>query len=504
MGFFDRFLGRTSPRDRHVDRAVDQVTMAFDAATRGRRSQGWRIVSTDSNAENLPALSRLRDVVRDMVRNNPHATRGRKVLTDNIVGAGIIPSAGSRRKTRRKALEDLLKAHFDTTACDARGQTNLYGLQAQVMNSISEAGEALVRWRPRRLSDGLPLPFQLEALEPDHLDTSKDGKLPNGNLAIQGVEFDGIGRRVAYWLFPQHPGSYSNIGLAQSKRIPADQVAHVYRIDRPGQVRGVTWFAPVVLKMRDLADYADAQLLRQKIAACFAAFIQSDDDVAIAADGTTPREDTGGTYPVESLEPGMVQRLKQGESVTFGTPPSVGDYEAYKRAELRDIAVGLGISYEALTGDLTGVNFSSGRMGWLEFQRTITASQNFMLLPMLCEPLGRWFLDAAAQILGPDDRDSVDWTPPRRDMINPKEEIAASRDAIRAGLSSRSLEQRKLGLDPDDLDQENAADQARADKLGLVFDSDPRQRTAQGNAVTGAAAPAPTNPDTTGDPNNDA
>jgi capsid protein len=60
--------------------------MAFDGATRGRRAQGWRVVSTDANAENLPALSRLRDVARDMVRNNPHAARGKSVLANNIVG----------------------------------------------------------------------------------------------------------------------------------------------------------------------------------------------------------------------------------------------------------------------------------------------------------------------------------------------------------------------------------------------------------------------------------
>jgi lambda family phage portal protein len=469
------------------------IRMAYDGATRGRRAQGWRVVSTDANAENLPALSRLRDVARDMVRNNPHAARGKAVLANNIVGnEGIIPAvAGTAPKTVKARVQGLIRAHLDTPACDAFGRMNLYGLQHLAMGTIVESGEVLLRRRRRFASDGLPLPFQIEVLEPDYLDSTKDGPMPNGNFAIQGVEFDGQGRKVAYWLYTQHPGSYSGRAY-DSARVPAADIAHVFRTDRPGQARGVTWFAPVILKMRDLADYSDAQLLRQKIAACFAVFISAELPTATVLGDTSPIAalEDGATYRVESLEPGMIQRLKPGEEVTFGSPPSVGDFGAYKAAELRDIAVGLGTSYEALSGDLTGVNFSSGRMGWLEFQRGIGAAQRFMLIPQLCGVVAKWFLEAASLVLARDLSDVVlDWTPPSREMINPKEEIGAARDAIRAGLSSRSNEQRKLGFDPEELDAENAVDSERADELGLVFDSDPRQRTAAGNAVT-ASAPA--------------
>ncbi|TGQ69906.1 phage portal protein [Mesorhizobium sp. M00.F.Ca.ET.186.01.1.1] len=466
--------------------------MAFDGATRGRRAQGWRVVSTDANAENLPALSRLRDVARDMVRNNPHAARGKSVLANNIVGTGIIPSiAGGAPKTTKARLLDLVKAHLDTTAIDNRGRTNLYGLQWMVMATVAESGEALVRRRLRRSSDGLPLPFQLEVLEPDFIDSTRDGPVPNnGGFMVQGLQFDPIGRLVGYWLYSQHPGSYSGVAY-ESKLVPASDVAHVFRTDRPGQARGVTWFSPVILKMRDLADYADAQLIRQKVAACFAAFIHSDENISTVMPAADPnkaiQKDTGGIYQVESLEPGLIQRLKPGEEVTFGTPPSVGEYAGYKAAELRDIAVGLGVSYEVLSGDLTGVNFSSGRMGWLEFQRTISVAQNFMMIPQFCGPVARWFLEAASIVLARDlSTISILWTPPRREMINPKEEVAGAVAEIRAGLSSRSEKQRQAGYDPGDLDAENAADNVRADDLGLIFDSDPRYRTAAGNAVTAA------------------
>jgi capsid protein len=46
--------------------------------------------------------------------------------------------------------------------------------------------------------------------------------------------------------------------------------------------------------------------------------------------------------------------------------------------------------------------------------------------------------------------------------------------AIRSGLMSRSEAISTFGYDAEDVDKEIALDNARADKLGLVLDTDPR------------------------------
>jgi lambda family phage portal protein len=486
---FERVLGYVVPRRalaRELARSrmngVLAARMQYEGATTSRRSQGWRVVSTDANAEVLAGRSRLRDVARDMVRNNPHAARAKQVIAHNVVGKGILPSALSTVEQGQAELERLLKAHFDTTACDVLGRHNLAGLEALVMGTVVEAGECLVRMRPRRASDKLPLPFQLQVMEPDHLDAAVNGRLPNGNVAIQGVEFTRFGKIVAYHLFNEHPGSLLS-GFFPSHPVPAEFVAHIFRTDRPGQARGVTWFAPIILRLRDRADVADAYLMRQKIAACFAAFIHSNDEFIeeTNADGTPKVNDRD--VPLETIEPGMIERLRDGEQVSFGNPPGVGDYGDYMMNVDREVAVGLGISYESLTGDLSNVNFSSGRMGWLEFQRSIDAWRGHMLRPQLCDRIGQWFLDAAAVELGRRWPAEIIWSEPRREMINPAQEVPATIKAIRGGLTSRSEEQRNRGFDPADLDAEIAADNARADDNGLIFDSDPRKVTNAGNPV---------------------
>ncbi|MCF3935017.1 phage portal protein [Acuticoccus sp. M5D2P5] len=476
MGIVDRALdllrgGKASAaRARAQAAAFDHVRMAYDGAAISRRTQGWRAVPSDANAEIGVSGQRLRDVARDMSRNNPHAARIKQVIAHNVVGTGILPSAQSPSDTARAALEELMKLHFDTTDIDADGVHTLYGIQNLVMQTVIESGECLVRMRPRRAEDGLAVPFQLQVLEPDHLDESVHGRLPNGNLAHRGIEFDRLNRRVAYHLFREHPGAASlTTGLQKSSRVPAEMVAHIFRPDRASQARGVTWFAPVIVRLRDIADFADAQLMRQKIAACYAAFVTTTDEPQNAA------ESDRDPYPVEQMTPGMIRYLEPGESIEFGDPPKVDGFVDYMRAGYREIAAGMGISYEALTGDLSNVNFSSGRMGWLEFQRSIDAWREHMLIPQFCHPVARWFLAGAVLVTGNNAPASVWWTSPRREMINPTLEVPAAVAAIRGGLSSRSHEQRKLGFDPDDLMAEQIADNAAADEAGLIFDSDSRR-----------------------------
>ena len=325
----------------------------------------------------------------------------------------------------------------------------------------------------------------LDVLEPDFLDPLIDGPQKNGNFAVQGIEFDAIGRVVAYHLFNEHPGNVNFFRTLKSTSVPADLIAHVYRVDRPGQVRGVSWFAPVVLRLNDFRDFNDAQLVRQKIAACFAAFISGEvDETQLISDETAP---SGMT--LEGFEPGMIQRLRNGEQVSFSAPPTLDGHESYSSVTLHEIAAGLGVSYEALTGDLKGVNFSSGRMGWLEFQRNIDSWRDKMLKPQLLDRVGLWFI-AACRLgegvnLSPDAR--VIWSSPRREMISPKDEIPYKVVEVRAGFKSRSQIIREDGFDPAKVDAEIADDNKRQDKLKLILDTDPRQRTAGGNAVTSGA-----------------
>lgn len=472
LNWIDRAVSYFSPQAgarRARARVLEQLLTrnAYEGASRGRRTEGWRTPGSSANAETRNQLAALRNRCRDLVRNNAYAGRAVTVIANNTVGAGIIPRLAGPNETRRKRAARLVAEWMDTRLCDADGRNHLYGLQALAMRTVVESGEVLIRRRWRRASDALPIPMQLQVLEPDFLDATKDGPLPSGNICYQGIEVDALGRRVAYWLFDDHPGDATRRAAFSSKRIDARDVIHVYRQDRPGQMRGVPWGAPVIIRLRDFADYEDAQLLRQKIAACFAVFVH--DDEGGEGGAAAPAD----TVPLEEIGPGIVEHLPPGRDVRFAVPPGVDGYADYSRVSLTAVAVGYGVTYEALTGDLSNVNFSSGRMGWLEFGRNVESWQWNMLIPQMCDGVWGWAMEAAAVAGLGIEGVTAAWTPPRREMIDPVKEIQGIRDGVRAGLWTLSEQIRRLGYDPEEVFRERAEELQRLRDAGLVFDTDP-------------------------------
>lgn len=466
MNWLDRVVGYVSPvagMRRTRARLMTEMMQErhYEAASRGRRTQGWRTRSTDANAA-AQNLQLIRDRSRDLVRNNPWASRAVSVITNNTVGWGI-----HAKITGPKILNALWKEWAETTACDADGRHDLYGLQQLTLRTVVESGAALVRRRWRRLEDGLPLPVQIQVLEPDYLDRSKDGEIRrNGQITgriIDGIEFDSIGRRIAYHLYRTHPGESAG-WLAESVRVPADEVRHVYRTDRPGQVNGVPWAAPIMIKLRDLDEYEDAYLLRQKIANLFAAFVTDPEgDPSVAA-----------SYG-EKLEPGSIEVLPAGRSVEFAQPPRTDGYGLYTMDVQRAIAAGFGITFESLTGNYSQVNFSSARMGGQEMGRNVESWRWQMLIPQFCDGIWGWFLEAAELMGISTAKASVNWTPPARILTDPAREYPAIRDAVRSGLMTLPEAIREQGYDPEQMLQEMAETARLLDELGLSLDTDPRR-----------------------------
>lgn len=470
----------------------------FEAAAVGRRTSGWnRTVSDPNSAASGLALSRLRAQARDLVRNNPWAREGIRVIKDDTVGWGIKPKATGRSAPR---VMELWKLWGETSQCDAEGQLDFYGLQALVMRTIVESGEVLVRRRLRRPDDGLAVPMQLEVLEPDYIDTGKDNiALPNGGRITLGIETDAIGRRVAYWLFDQHPGGNTFVSAA-SRRIPADGILHIFDKERAQQKRGHSWFASVDKRLHDFDEYEDATLMKQKIAACMTAFVTDEGDGGGIGDED---EDSATGLPVDTFDPGAIITLPPGKEVTISTPPQASDFQPFSAAQLRAIAAGLGIPYEALTGDFSQVNYSSARMAWNKYTRHIEVWRWGMLIPQFCAVVWSWMLDVAALAGERVENAPAEWTPPPMPMLDPDAEGKAMTQDVRAGRMTPDEMVRAQGNDPEQHWKNYADSFKRLDALGIMLDCDPRKVSTSGQAQSSEPA-APTKPTSNGVPKNGA
>ena len=439
---------------------------AWDVVSKSPRLRNWKAEGGAVGSLLSANLDTLRSKSRDMVRKNPYAANIIDTIVSNCVGTGIKPQPKLKNPKKRKQIQKLWLDWTDEA--DSTGALDFYGLQELVLRSVIESGECLVRLRQRKPEDGLTVPLQLQVLESDHLDTTQDRLLPNGHLIRSGIEFNKLGQRIAYYIFREHPGDKSFSGQ-KSVRIPATEILHIFKPQRPGQIRGEPWLSRVLLKLYELDQYDDAELVRKKTAAMFAGFItRLDPETNFMGEGAANAEGTA----LAGLEPGTMQFLDPGEDIRFSEPTDVGgQYDCFMRQQLRSIAAGMGITYEQLSGDLTNVNYSSIRAGLIEFRRRMAMLQHNIMVFQFCRPIwDRWL--RLAQLSGalPDTDCDLKWVPQGFDWVDPLKDQQAQQMAVRNGFKSRSEVVSEMGYDADDIDEEIYDDNQRAKALGLIFD----------------------------------
>ncbi|EYC51706.1 hypothetical protein AZ34_11895 [Hylemonella gracilis str. Niagara R] len=448
---------------RSIARMGLDMARGYDAAKSGRRTAGWNATSGSANAELAEGLSRIRNRARDVIRNNEYAKRAVRVFASNVVGYGITITPENKRE------QEAYLAWADSLECDADGSGNLAALLSLAANERFGAGEVLIRRRWRRLSDGYSIPMQIQVLEADHLDESRTGPIGNaGNFCILGKEFNAIGECVAYWLFPEHPGEIAGRSLRgfESRRVPAGEIIHYRYRDRPSAVRGVSELAVSLMRYRDLADYLDAELIRKKMEACVVAIVSSDKpDKALGLAGS----DKG----VEKMRPGMISRIGATESVTFNNPvPSAGGGE-FTRHQLHALAVGSGITYAQLTGDMSQANFASNRMGLIEFRQMVEQEQWLVLVPQVLQRIRAWWQEAAVLAgvpVGPRAKDK--YSMPRKAQVDPLKDTTTAKEAIRGGGKTLSEWLREEGTTLEAYIEERKKEQAALRSAGIVLDTD--------------------------------
>jgi len=487
MGWLDAF------RRRRTGGPV-AVRARLEGAMSQRRLRGWQPPLENINSLIASGGPRLLARSRELVVTNGYAANACEAFASNLVGDGIKPSSLIEDPALRDQVQRLWLAWTDEA--DADGLTDFYGLQAMVAREMFVAGECFVRLRPRRAEDGLLVPIQLQLLQSEMLPFEKTEAAANSNRIRCGIEFNAIGRRVAYHFRRRHPGDSTDQGMVtpETVRVPAEDVLHIYRPIDAGQIRGLPHVAPAMVRLFLLDQYDDAELDRKKTAAMFAGFITKTAPEEQLMGEIEATDDSGATV---SLEPGTLQVLLPGEDVKFSSPADVGGgYEAFQYRTLLSVSASLGLPYHLVTGDVRQANYSSLRAELVEFRRRVEQLQHGVVAHQLCRPVwARWLetavLSGALDL--PDFARSaahyrpVNWIPPRWDWVDPLKDIQAQVLAMEAGIISRRKVVEATGYDVEEIDRENAADAKRAGDMGLTYRTSPGER--QGARATPTRKP---------------
>ena len=461
----------------------------YDAAQPGRRAASARPDASSADGEGARGRQLLAREAHDLVRNNKSAAAGVRQMVATIWGDGIAPQfTHPVKRVQQKAQDD-----WDRWAeSKVDGQGDWYGHGKIGVRELIVGGESLTVWAPDENGpDG-----RVIGLEGEQLDGSKSyaetahGR-PNGKV-VQGVHIVGA-ERVGYWLYPEHPNDPVRMLSTSSQYVIGAHVDHQYERLRYGQTRGVSWLGAVATTLRDLSDISDARRLREKIQNCLALVIQPGEGSGSPLGVQGVREGDDGTKPLgETLSPGMIVRLRPGETTsTINPQPSQGTVE-FIQQELAGISANM-VPYHLMTGDVSQANYSGLRAAMNGSYALVDDWQQNEVIPLLARPAALRRLRRLALSTG--DKRFLDvrmsWALPVRRLVDPIKDLMGEIMEIRAGLKLISKGLAERGINAEDHLREVARMNKLIDDLGLALDSDPRRLTDSGVLQMAAGYIAP-------------
>ena len=359
-------------------------------------------------------------------------------------------------KTGSDELDDHLEARFtewseDKYQCDIQGKRNFNQLLESMFRQVAVEGESLAVG----LDSG-----QLQAFESHRIKTPRGVKRPD---VIHGVQVNGAGRPLAYWVTTQDVGFNHQTKPADFTQYPAFEefmgrewpvAFHLQHCRRVSQTRGISPMAPVadVIGMHD--DVQFAQLVKQQMVSAWAILVEQSGDPAVirgASGGmqlgtrTTTSNDDGSNKIVENVGPGMVVRAPAGNKVT-GFSPNTPNPTFFDHAKLliTFIANAFRIPYSVLMMDPSEGNFANMRWA-MSIMRRGLAKYHQDIVAADVRPIYHWkvrqFLQADPKLmeLAIESRAnpfSAGFFTPGEDYIHPVEDRQADLLDLRNMLSS--------------------------------------------------------------------
>ena len=454
------------------------MSKAYEGSSTSSRMGKWGADNTSPSGIDQSELGLLQRRSRDMVRNTPWAGRAITADTANEIGSGIVVKPDTPNAEFNSELKQLIADY--APHADSAGTLSIYGIQSLAVRARRESGEAFIRIRPRQINDGLPIPVQFQLIESDYCPASFTQQASNGNKIKSGIEFNAIGRIVAYWMYRDHPADGGN--LADMVRVPAEQIIHHFIPLRPGQIRGVPSGVQAFVRSYTYDQFDDAELVRKKNRAQFTGVIQqpkleTEDDWMF--NPITGEPITGDNIGSLNIEPGTFPSLlPEEEIVLFDGDKGGSNDQDFAKRQLLGIAAAYGTPYQIMTGDYSDVNDRVWRAIINQYRREIEQIQDLYTIQQVCRKMHNAIVDYA--IMGgsiaippdfaerPHAYSRAIFQPQAWPFVHPLQDVNAMAKMKNEGFDSRQNIMARRGRDADIVDKQRQEDSQREQELGLI------------------------------------
>lgn len=470
-----------------------RLIKAYTGVSQGPRLSDWTTSSLDAVQENNSnVVGQLASKARDLRRNNEHAEIGVDLVVSKLISdQGINPkfkvpentvvSESDIKRMRqlkripssvkeilsRKKLKPARKYELAvqklwsewSAGCDYSGEKTYNGIVKIAVGAMVTDGECLIR---RVIVNDSAIPMKIQLIEADQISDRHE----NSKDILQGIRIDEVTRKPkSILLLNSHPGgvSFDN----DFTEFSMNNIIHMKEDLRPGQLRGVTWLASVIVTIRELGKSQNNELSRQAVSSCLAVIISGGDKTETP--GLADTKTTG--ISSGKIEPATFYHTKAGETVTQVSPPPNLGFSDFSKITLEKVASGLRLGYSELTGDYSSVNFSSGRLSENRSFKLLKPLRDTILAEGTAKKIASWFLDAIYLIGVPRITIEIEIPPMIPVTVDPLMQITVVEKKLENGLISWREAVRAEGRDPEILRQEILEDNQffKANDIKLSF-----------------------------------
>lgn len=453
---------------RHLDEQRN-----YDAGNYDRLNAGW--IAYNQSAEQTDRYSRdtVRARARDLERNSDMANSVIRAYKRNVVGLGWTLQARTPSESLNRKIEEAWLNWCKRKNCDVTETQSFNQMMRMAVKRKKVDGGILFK---KCYTDGGLVPFKLQALEVDELDTGRAAPRNPKCRVVGGIELNTYNKAIGYWI-----QQYSVDGFGQMEPIyvPAKDIIYYFTKDRPSQVREMSDLAPAITRVRDANEFMTAVSVKERIAACLAVFIKK---ITPSSGGLTPRgmgaqpARVSGDYEGKKISPGMIKELNAGDEIQVVNPTGQAtDAASYIKLQQRLIGAGQGLSYEATSRDMSQSNYSSARQGIIEDEQTYIEDVELLQEVVMDEVYETFVISGVLSGLFDipkfwDDKRRYlkhEWVAAPKKWIDPLKEANATKIALQTGQKTFQQIAAENGKDWKDQIDETVAVLEYARKKGL-------------------------------------
>lgn len=417
----------------------------------------------------------LRAKARELEQNYDIARGTLNVLVAKVIGTGIHnepqikTSTGELHVAANKTLLKYWREWSDKP--EVTKQYTYSTLQQMAFRALCRDGEIFMQ----RLSGNITtldhatiVPYSVELIDADFVPMDINNIIaPNtSNQIVQGIEKNAWNEEIAFWIYKQNPLTTFQVGVvgvgnADLKRVGKDKIIHAKLTDRINQTRGVTLFASILNRFRDIQDYEESERIAARVAAAFCMYLKKPDLESFQPDHAKERY-------IDAAPGRVITDLLPGEEIGEINPDRPNpNLEKFRNGQLKAVASGIGANYSSISQNYEG-SYSSQRQEVVDSKASYDGLRDYFINSCL-KVIWKDFVTMAVTkglvpLQGVDEITlyDCDFKHRAQPWIDPLKEAKAQIEMVQAGFKTRAQVIRELGGNPSEVYEalkiENAED----------------------------------------------